>query len=84
MMLGAGAPLRGKELARMWRGFKWQRGRGVRKRDRVSCRRNEGQAAIVGHFYVYTTEDDGKDASFKVGVLQAWQKENGNWKLYAR
>jgi hypothetical protein len=38
----------------------------------------------VGHFYVYTTEDDGEDASFKVGVLQVWQKENGNLKLYAR
>jgi ketosteroid isomerase-like protein len=43
-----------------------------------------GQTAIARHFYDYTTEEDGKEASFKVGVLQVWQKENGNWKLYAR
>jgi ketosteroid isomerase-like protein len=48
--------------------------------------RNEihGQTAIVRHFYDYTNLEDGKETSFKVGVLQVWQKENGNWKLYAR
>jgi ketosteroid isomerase-like protein len=43
-----------------------------------------GDAAIARHVFTAETEADGKPASSKVGVLQVWQKQNGNWKLLAR
>jgi len=30
------------------------------------------------------SETDGKPSSVKIGVLQVWQKQSGNWKLLAR
>jgi len=29
-------------------------------------------------------ETDGKTNNVKIGALQVWQKQNGNWKLLAR
>jgi hypothetical protein len=43
-----------------------------------------GDAAIVRHLWESQSETDGKPTSTKIGVLQVWQKQNGNWKLLAR
>jgi ketosteroid isomerase-like protein len=43
-----------------------------------------GDAAIARHLYESESETDGKPASVKIGVLQVWQKQGGNWKLLAR
>ena len=43
-----------------------------------------GSTAIARHFYESTSEEDGKESSIKIGVLQVWQKQDGKWKLYAR
>jgi ketosteroid isomerase-like protein len=43
-----------------------------------------GDAAVVVHLYEPESETDGKTADVKIGALQVWQKQGGNWKLLAR
>jgi hypothetical protein len=43
-----------------------------------------GDAAVVRHLYVSDSETDGKPANIRIGALQVWQKQDGNWKLLAR
>jgi len=43
-----------------------------------------GDAAIARHLFEAEMETDGKPTSFKIGALQVWQKQTGNWKLLAR
>jgi len=43
-----------------------------------------GDAAIVRHLFEAESETDGKTNSVKIGTLQVWQKQDGNWKLLAR
>jgi ketosteroid isomerase-like protein len=43
-----------------------------------------GNNAVARHLYVSESEMDGKPNSVKIGVLQVWQKQDGNWKLLAR
>jgi ketosteroid isomerase-like protein len=43
-----------------------------------------GNNAIARHTFVVETETDGKPSQAKVGVMQVWVKDGGNWKLLAR
>jgi hypothetical protein len=43
-----------------------------------------GTDAIARHTWTSESETDGKPTSTKIGVLQVWQKQGGNWKLLAR
>jgi len=43
-----------------------------------------GNAAVARHLYVSESETDGKPTTTRIGVLQVWQKQDGNWKLLAR
>ena len=43
-----------------------------------------GNAAIARHLFEAEMETDGKPTSVKIGALQVWQKQVGNWKLLAR
>ena len=43
-----------------------------------------GDTAIARHLYESEMETDGKTNNVKIGALQVWQKQNGNWKLLAR
>jgi ketosteroid isomerase-like protein len=43
-----------------------------------------GDAAIARHIYTSESETDGKPNSVKIGALQVWQKQGGNWKLLVR
>ena len=43
-----------------------------------------GNAAIARHIYTSESETDGKPTSTRIGALQIWQKQDGNWKLLAR
>jgi ketosteroid isomerase-like protein len=43
-----------------------------------------GDTAIARHLYESESETDGKTNNVKIGALQIWQKQNGNWKLLAR
>jgi ketosteroid isomerase-like protein len=43
-----------------------------------------GNAAIARHLYESESETDGKTNNVKIGALQVWQKQDGNWKLLAR
>ena len=43
-----------------------------------------GDAAITRHIYESESETDGKPNSVRIGTLQVWQKQGGNWKLSAR
>jgi len=43
-----------------------------------------GNAAIARHLFEAEMETDGKPTSVKIGALQVWQKQDGNWKLLAR
>ena len=43
-----------------------------------------GDAAIARHLYESESEADGKPNSVRIGTLQVWQKQGGNWKLLAR
>jgi ketosteroid isomerase-like protein len=43
-----------------------------------------GNSAVARHLYVSESEMDGKPTSTKIGALQVWQKQDGNWKLLAR
>ena len=43
-----------------------------------------GNTAIVRHLWVSQTELDGKVTDTKIGVMQVWQKQDGDWKLLAR
>jgi hypothetical protein len=43
-----------------------------------------GTDAIARHTWASESETDGKPTSTKIGVLQIWQKQSGNWKLLAR
>ena len=43
-----------------------------------------GNAAVVRHVYESESETDGKTTTVKIGALQVWQKQDGNWKLVAR
>jgi ketosteroid isomerase-like protein len=43
-----------------------------------------GDAAIARHIYASDSETDGKPNSIRLGTLEVWQKQDGNWKLLAR
>ena len=43
-----------------------------------------GDAAIARHIYESESETDGKPNSIRIGTLEVWQKQGGNWKLLAR
>jgi ketosteroid isomerase-like protein len=44
-----------------------------------------GDAAIVRHMLVGETESrDGRITPVRVGVMQVWRKQGGDWKLFAR
>ncbi len=43
-----------------------------------------GDTAIARHLYESESETDGKTNNVKIGALQVWQKQDGNWKLLAR
>jgi ketosteroid isomerase-like protein len=43
-----------------------------------------GDAAIARHLWVSDSETDGKLTNTKIGILEVWQKQGGNWKLLAR
>jgi ketosteroid isomerase-like protein len=43
-----------------------------------------GDTAIARHIYTSESETDGKPNSVKIGALQVWQKQGGNWRLLAR
>jgi len=43
-----------------------------------------GDAAIARHIYESESETDGKPNSVRIGILEVWQKQGGNWKLLAR
>ena len=43
-----------------------------------------GDAAIARHIYESESETDGKPNNVRIGALQVWQKQSGNWKLLAR
>jgi ketosteroid isomerase-like protein len=43
-----------------------------------------GDAAIARHLYVSESETDGKPNHVRIGSLEVWQKQDGNWKLLAR
>jgi hypothetical protein len=43
-----------------------------------------GNAAIARHIYLSDSETDGKPATTRIGALQIWQKQDGDWKLLAR
>jgi len=43
-----------------------------------------GNAAIARHIWLSDSETDGKPTTTRIGVLQVWQKQDGNWKLLAR
>jgi hypothetical protein len=43
-----------------------------------------GNAAIARHIYLSESERDGKATTTRIGALQVWQKQDGDWKLLAR
>ncbi len=43
-----------------------------------------GDNAIVRHVLATETESGGNPASARVGVMQVWQKQGGQWRLLAR
>jgi ketosteroid isomerase-like protein len=43
-----------------------------------------GDAAIVRHLFEAESETEGKTTTVRIGTLQVWQKQDGNWKLLAR
>jgi len=43
-----------------------------------------GDAAIARHIYESESETEGKPNNVRIGTLQVWQKQGGNWKLLAR
>ncbi len=43
-----------------------------------------GDAAIARHLYESESEMDGKTNNIRIGTLEVWQKQGGNWKLLAR
>ena len=43
-----------------------------------------GDAGVARHIWLSQTEQDGKTTDTKIGVLQVWQKQGGQWKLLAR
>ena len=43
-----------------------------------------GDAAIARHIYESESEMEGKTTNTRIGALEVWQKQGGNWKLLAR
>jgi len=43
-----------------------------------------GDAAIARHISESESETDGKPNNVRIGTLEVWQKQGGNWKLLAR
>lgn len=43
-----------------------------------------GDTAIVRHTFEAKTNDNGKPGSVKIGIMLAWQKQKGEWKLLGR
>src|SRR5436190_12163639 len=43
-----------------------------------------GNAAVARHIWLSESELDGKATTTKIGVLEVWQKQDGDWKLLAR
>ena len=43
-----------------------------------------GNAAVARHIYLSESELDGKPTTTKIGMVQVWQKQDGNWKLLVR
>lgn len=44
----------------------------------------DGPVAVARHVFTAEVVADGKELKPKLGVMQIWQKEGGNWKLLAR
>ena len=43
-----------------------------------------GNNAIARHVFSADLETDGKPGAVKIGILQVWAKQDGNWRLFAR
>jgi ketosteroid isomerase-like protein len=43
-----------------------------------------GNVAIARHLFEAEMETDGKIDNVRIGALQVWHKQDGNWKLLAR
>ena len=43
-----------------------------------------GNAAIARHIYLSDSETDGNPTTTRIGALQVWQKQDGDWRLLAR
>jgi len=43
-----------------------------------------GDAGVARHLFVQQSELDGKTTDIKLGTLEVWQKQGGDWKLLAR
>ena len=44
-----------------------------------------GDAAVVRHIFTSETKNtDGESGTLRIGVMQTWQLQNGQWKLLAR
>ena len=43
-----------------------------------------GYTAIVRHIFEAKGVNDGTDTDVRIGILMAWQKQEGNWLLLAR
>jgi hypothetical protein len=41
-------------------------------------------AAIARHIYLSDSETDGKPTTTRIGAVQVWQKQDGDWRLLAR
>ena len=61
--------------ARLVRGFN-----AIRRLEPWAVRGGE----IARHIYESESEMDGKPNNVRIGTLQVWQKQGGNWKLLAR
>lgn len=43
-----------------------------------------GNTAIVRHVFTSKATNNGSPTDIRIGVMQVWQKQNGQWKLLAR
>jgi uncharacterized protein DUF4440 len=43
-----------------------------------------GNNAVARHIFAADLETDGKPGTVRIGILQVWIKQEGNWKLLAR
>jgi len=43
-----------------------------------------GKTAVVRHIFNAETSSNGTPGKLRIGIMQVWQKQKGNWKLVAR